>query len=595
MKQLVWLGVCLSLASLVVRLPLVQITAGLCAGLALLVAWRRSRDDAAFVLGLLLPTLPLVGSGTLLLAVGLLSIGVWPTVSPRLLVPWAPFLGVALVAVTVQGLADGLAMGGTALLGDPSEGWKSLLRLRELVRMAPPVLFSTGEEWLRLALIAIGFAVWHRIPSTFARGLLWGLMAAAAVTTAELLHAMPIALPNQNAFWLELHRPVGSFTDPNSMGIFLVLALPYLWWRRRELGPLATWGVLLWGGLGVFSGSRSYVVGVVLLLAIELYRWSPRACRIGIASGALFLLTLNLLHEAAPDRIDRGLALLPSSLERVCQTLVVSRMPEAFSSRLIFWEISTRIWLDAPGFGVGFGRIRELVPAYALDVAPHIGMYTDNANNFYLGVLAEMGIVGVLALLWLVAGLRAERGESRIAQLVSIFGVLLLFGPHVAFDEVAVLLSVMLAEGFGVRTLPSRALSLAPVLLGLGAAVAFLVGDWGLYAAEQEGPAVRRWTMQRAQVWLTCDDAGHANLTMRAIQPGLTADPLRVAISTSSGVTVARSISDNQWATTVVTCQPRRSRVRVRLVASRAWIPKEVGVGGDSRVLGVQLELPRRR
>ncbi len=595
MKGLLWLGVIVSLASLILRLPLAQVTVGCVGGVALILAWRQSRDAAAFLLGLFLPLLPVFGSGTLLLAVSAFSLAVWSSVSTKLLDPWMPLLGLALVSVAVQGIADGWAVDWYTALAIEFEGpWQGLLRLRELVRAAPPVAFLASEEWLRIAIIAIGFALWDRVPGAFARGLLWGLLGAAVVTSCEILQLLPTALPNQNAFWGQLRRPVGSFSDPNSMGIFLVLGLPYLWWRRRELGVLTTWGVALWVVLGVFSGSRSYVIGMLALGAVELYRWSPRLFRRSVVCASVLLLTLNLVHELAPAPVDAGLAHLPSSLERVCQSLVISQAHETFSSRLIFWEIAGRIWLDAPGFGIGFGRIRELIPWYSLGVAPHIGMYTDNANNFYLGILAELGLVGLMALLWLGAGLRREFGDPRLPLLVGIFAVLLLFGPHVAFDEVAVLFSLILAEGFGVRKYPSLPLSVGSVILGLGAGVTFLSGNWGLHAVEQEGRAVRRWTMQRAQVWLACDATGNAQLTMRAIQPGLTTDPLSVLIATSSGAQWVRRISDNQWATTEIPCGAEKRSVRVRLTPSRAWIPRFSGVGVDSRVLGVQLELPLR-
>lgn len=65
------------------------------------------------------------------------------------------------------------------------------------------------------------------------------------------------------------------------------------------------------------------------------------------------------------------------------------------SDRLIMWQDALSIWLRHPYFGIGAGNYQFFDIAYGTDVG---GV----AHNQYLEVLAEMGVQGLLCLLWSV-------------------------------------------------------------------------------------------------------------------------------------------------------------------------------------------------
>src|SRR5690606_1396463 len=119
---------------------------------------------------------------------------------------------------------------------------------------------------------------------------------------------------------------------------------------------------------------------------------------------------------------------------------------EAFFSRLAFAKLNWYVWLDHLFLGVGMGAFPQHVPMYAEKLGLPLGTWTDNTNNFYMGLLSETGMLGALAFLATALQLRWVPEESRFYRwAVVVFAVLLLFGPHVHFGEVSVLLAFILS------------------------------------------------------------------------------------------------------------------------------------------------------
>src|SRR5207253_205853 len=71
---------------------------------------------------------------------------------------------------------------------------------------------------------------------------------------------------------------------------------------------------------------------------------------------------------------------------------------------LDFNQTSARMWASAPIFGVGVGRYHERSAQFMPDelraIYPH-----ENAHNYFVQQFAELGLVGGIAFLWLVAAI----------------------------------------------------------------------------------------------------------------------------------------------------------------------------------------------
>ena len=224
------------------------------------------------------------------------------------------------------------------------------------------------------------------------------------------------------------YRASGTFEQPNPFGGFINLSvllaagimlslIAVLWrrWREREPGfsltAVSVWaplllvgGVTLLTGLAlVFSWSRGAWLGFVAGTAVLLFFW-PRQRRWGVAMlvvGALFFiigLQANLIPAGVTDRlVSFGADLQFGDVRGVD----INDANYAVLERLAHWQAALGMARDQLWWGVGFGNYEPTYAAYALINWPDpLG----HAHNYYLNLLAEVGVVGLLAylLLWSV-------------------------------------------------------------------------------------------------------------------------------------------------------------------------------------------------
>jgi putative inorganic carbon (HCO3(-)) transporter len=110
------------------------------------------------------------------------------------------------------------------------------------------------------------------------------------------------------------------------------------------------------------------------------------------------------------------------------------------------WQAGWYMFLDNPWLGVGAGNYADAYPTY------FVGMWREalgHAHNYYLNMLAELGIVGGGVLLLLLGlafrqlGGALVRSEDRgdefwRAVLAGVFGGLVVFCVHNLFDSLFV-------------------------------------------------------------------------------------------------------------------------------------------------------------
>jgi O-antigen ligase len=219
----------------------------------------------------------------------------------------------------------------------------------------------------------------------------------------------------------------------------------------------------------VLTGSRSGVIAlcVVVLTTILVAgkRWRPMAVVVGLA------LSIGAIVFFA--------AFAPASIrDRISQT-VPGQVPEQ-EGRTTIWQVGWRMFEDNPVHGVGLGSFQKASINFVLE--PGTLARTDQiidspkvAHNAYLETLAELGIVGLLLFLAilafpLVCALLAARNFARVndlqlevlsrALVVALAGILA--ADFFVSAQLSKLLWLLLAMGPVLLAISRKALSSAP-------------------------------------------------------------------------------------------------------------------------------------
>lgn len=232
------------------------------------------------------------------------------------------------------------------------------------------------------------------------------------------------------------YRAYGTFEQPNPYGGYIGLLLPlavglalmalerwfaplwavikerHLMWVRQvtkavftvHLAPLATLTVLgLWLLAALLlSWSRGAWLGFGAAMLAMLFVW-PRRIGVGVAlafgSAAVgsLMLQFNLLPAGLAARLTEFLGSFQSFDVRGVN---ISPFNYALVERLAHWQAAQEMARHHFWLGVGIGNYEPVYPAYALINWP---LPLGHAHNIYLNILAETGIIGLLAYvaLWL--------------------------------------------------------------------------------------------------------------------------------------------------------------------------------------------------
>lgn len=574
---------------------------------------------AISLIGFILPWASMGGSGTILCC-ALLALFFLPVDKKRVFPVYAtPFVIVCLCWVVAElTLSFDWEMIRQIYLGETgTQNPGGIFSVREWLRSAPPHYYTSFEMWLRYLMIFVYARLFlddQRNRDGFVAGIVFGLVPGAILTAMQLTGVLPSLYINQNAVWNSLHRGVGSFTDANAFGIFSILVLPvvFAWAKKRQsIGiMLGFFLIALWLGLGLLSGSRSFVVGLGIYALFILYQLGKRYFY-GALLGLLFgVLIVNGFATFSPELYSQATSSLPLSLQRVLSSVNFSVAGEALFSRQAFLQAAIHMWMQYPLFGVGFGGFRFAYPTIAAQLGIDTGVWTDNANNFYLGVLSEMGLVGFICLILSFIQCKWNRFEKFSWQaplgkgLVCLL-VLLLVGPHIDFDEVALLAALFLGSVVTPRPLESNNYLKAVLAIVLFAGVFYSLShlDRGFYSWEKGNGKMLRWTERRARGVIECAADSEATLVLAALNPDLGKYPLLAEIRTDNGRVVTKQISSPGAQKVKISCldasskeqkeegisPPEVKKIYYQLSLSRVWTPAWYGQGADKRVLGVQV------
>ncbi len=280
-----------------------------------------------------------------------------------------------------------------------------------------PELVKWGEIGLVLWLVAER-ATPRSIPALLAGILVVGVFQAGVGLYQSALRGEgpePFLIPGT-----DFYRAYGTFEQPNpyagTMGMMLALTVGIggvlaLECARHFSGCLAhrKWaglvillvGSALMGGALVASWSRGAWIGFAAALAAMALAL-PRRTRWGVIL-AVGLVVLSLFLYAAgllPARIVARLTEFATDLRlQDVRGVGINSANYAVIERLAHWQSAVEMWRAHFWTGVGLGGYEPAYPEFALINWP---LALGHAHNIYLNVLAEMGLVGLIAylLLW---------------------------------------------------------------------------------------------------------------------------------------------------------------------------------------------------
>ena len=234
---------------------------------------------------------------------------------------------------------------------------------------------------------------------------------------AQLFIGAPSGVIVQYHIW---PRIAGSLEGPNQFAgwlnlIFLVLLARLLLHRD----PWLAVAVALSGAATILTLSRSGIAaGIIGGILVVLLSRPPKRVGIRLAAGGLSLLV-----------VLAGIGLM-AGLEARFFSLAEIPMPNHLGTRAILWSSAVELWKQSPIVGIGAGNF-ELV----LSRVGHHDVHT-HANSAYLQALAETGILGLVAILFLTYESIAPfvRRYSRRALVIGVGAANVAFALHQIFD-----------------------------------------------------------------------------------------------------------------------------------------------------------------
>lgn len=556
-----------------------------------------------YFLGFLIPLSPMCGLD-FILCVGVCLTG-GAIIKDRQLFPWYGFACV--LYLLIWGFSSLILELPNLSWFAADEGWNPIVGIQSFSQLAFALLL-----FVAFAL----FRIWSLVEETrvaAARGILIGGVLSLALSviqvltnTYQILETLSLEFPRQTLLWNSLGRSVGTFTDPNAYGIFCGLFIALLCMcRSAPRMESSKWrqifvvGVLLAFIGGGLSGSRTFFLflalfGVSYLFISLIYSDNSKARyqHIAIIVGAsliLFALIFGVNMPATVRVRETMMALLQGDLSLVENRLQFSRLCiEAF--RLF------------PVFGVG----PLLFPSYLTSLSEKLGipmgLWVDNTNNTYLGIVAEFGLVGlfILSLVLFSAHIGLQRNLSlKLANVrVSIaaylsFALILVLGPHYFFPEVLLTFTLLLALRLQITDYRRTALFLSVVVVIAFAPATFLAAartELGLFAWEiaPETKEKFRWSQERFRTWILCDERENGELSAVIDVRNGSPRPQKITLQAQDGGEQALSLASGDRTTVRFHC-PVGNPYRGLLIQGSVESPFFPTTEGDSRRLGVQL------
>ena len=445
--------------------------------------------------------------------------------------------------------------------------------------------------------------------------------------------------------FLKIGFITGTYTDSNALGVCSVVvfacSLGLMFCCRGRARVFVSFCGLLTIAVVVLARSRAGLLGIVLvtlgtLLAARKARKATAASSIAMGRPvvAFAVLAAVLVGFLVVQDITQ-LGKVPV----IGDALLVMLRPSQDSLRYVVrhrlhqWAEALRMSRQFPWTGVGLGAYIVELPNFYLEHCRRV-FTIDTAGNLFLQIASELGVLGLILLLWFVAIIcrsclrrpwlsdAARQGGSgplllalRITVLVSVF--LFLFGAHLLFFEYNYLLGLcaglVLASGWRLEPpMPAnsrgfrRKVSVILVPLIIVVSAIFLAESLGRLSIEARRRQVgwqlvygfyRRetwdgkfgffWTQKEAKMCIPV--RGKALVfSLFCAHPDADEKPVICSLFVDGRLERTVTLPKHKWQTVRIPFRYRIGReCTVRFVVNRTFNPRKAGLSNDGRDLGV--------
>ncbi|SDV50064.1 O-antigen ligase family protein [Chitinasiproducens palmae] len=279
------------------------------------------------------------------------------------------------------------------------------------------------DAWSRLVMILPIFLLLCRLPAQRLCWLGWGCV----------LGAICAGLWGGWQAWHNVLTPTNrlgnSYTNPIPFGntalMFGFMSVLSIGWDRRP--RLTAWPktIALLAGLyaSYLSGTRGgwlMIPLLILLLALQ-NGWLRHARRSLLLLAVVVALGAGLATtQGVRTRIDAA--------EHDVASLLQGQRDTSIGLRLQLWQASTRLFAQAPVFGVGKGHLERNLRAMSARHEVDQAIVNERAHSEFFSTLAEMGLIGVAMLALFYFGLgfhfwRELRNPDRVVRTAAFMGV----------------------------------------------------------------------------------------------------------------------------------------------------------------------------
>ena len=442
-------------------------------------------------------------------------------------------------------------------------------------------------------------------------------------------------------FFIKLNQLNATFKDPNSFGAFLACFIPvalgtaltFRRWLRWLSVLLVAFSLAIFPAIGSRSPLGALVVALAIFALLAVARlempFPKKLVRAAALLGAVAAIVVILL-------VFQGQSILAKRVGTSLGLFSETTSPTSFFNfRLAFWQAAVSMAKSYPLTGVGLGAYIIELPNYLRAVGATI-KGTDSALNYPLQVAAELGLAGLLLMLWLALEILKQLARSwkacppekkyLLAGVISglaAFAVNFMFQTYIGSFEIKAGLWLLIALAFALggeggwpagAEKPRRRLGLPILALGLcfGALCAWNAAhslslerrtadlgirqEFGLDKTEKtpEGREFR-WSQGRAALTVTMTGPT-LEIPLLASHPDIAKDPVRVRVYRVIGFFRAKALlgeitlSDNSWTTSRFTLSGETGHDIILLFeVSRTWNPLKALGTPDPRNLGVAI------
>jgi O-antigen ligase len=221
-----------------------------------------------------------------------------------------------------------------------------------------------------------------------------------AIVAASVL-AGPAGLPEARAFY---GRYQGIFASANTLGEIAAMAIPLglgLWATRRDRLIYLVGVAILLSGLGL-AESRGAIGALALGGIFFAWRGGARGVvRYVVPAAAVLALAVALVAVLNPSAV---------AVDTLVQRFNAAGSTDFTNSRSAAWQSAINIWMSSPIIGHGYrtteGLFQGLKAQGLLDFGPN------TAHNLALEVAVELGIIGLVLVLGLLAAIVQAAGHT---------------------------------------------------------------------------------------------------------------------------------------------------------------------------------------